>query len=115
MPNRLLRDGILSSRPVNSLSEPAELLYRRLMSVVDDYGRFEADPDLIRARCFPLQLERWTESRISQFLAELHGDSRLITVYSIGGKQFFQINNFRQRIQANLAIPIRPQSTVVYR
>ena len=44
MPNRILRDGILMSPRVNVLSSEAELFYRRLMSVVDDYGRFSAHP-----------------------------------------------------------------------
>ncbi len=40
MPNRVIREGILNSQRVNKLTEPAELFYRRLMSVVDDFGRF---------------------------------------------------------------------------
>ena len=72
MPTRILRDGIIDSRAVNALSEPGEILYRRLMSIVDDYGRFEADPELIRARCFPRQLDRWTIQRITDVLPELN-------------------------------------------
>ena len=51
MPNRILREGILSSERVDALSEGAEILYRRLMSVVDDYGRYFAHPTLIRSAC----------------------------------------------------------------
>jgi hypothetical protein len=39
MPSRLLREGILDSEAVNALSFAAEVFYRRLMSVVDDFGR----------------------------------------------------------------------------
>jgi hypothetical protein len=70
VPNRYLREGILDSEAVNRLSEEAELFYRRLMSVVDDYGRIEANLELLRARCFPLQLDRWPLSRVGQVLAE---------------------------------------------
>ena len=105
MPKRLLREGILESRAVNSLSEAGEILYRRLMSIVDDYGRFEADPDLIRARCFPLQLERWPTSRVTSVFTELHRDSPLVTVYYGGDKTYFQINKFNQRLQAKSRYP----------
>ena len=38
MPSRVIRDGILESESVNALSWEAELFFRRLMSVVDDFG-----------------------------------------------------------------------------
>ncbi len=119
MPTRILRDGIIDSKAVNALSEPAEILYRRLMSVVDDYGRFEADPELIRARCFPRQLDRWSVDRIDGVLQELtvkHGDFQLITVYSHGSKKLLQINNFGQRVQAKekYPAPTSPESTVIH-
>lgn len=124
MPRRLLREGILESRAVNSLSESAEILYRRLMSVVDDYGRFEADIDIIRARCFPLQLEKWSPKRVADHLHEIsgstspqlkngftpsstvkNGDCPLVTVYNVGAKTYLQINNFGQRIQSKPRYP----------
>jgi hypothetical protein len=42
MPVRILREGILTSERVDTLSPAAEVFYRRLMSVVDDFGRFSA-------------------------------------------------------------------------
>ncbi len=39
MPNRIIREGILTSEAVNSLSWEAEVFFRRLLSVVDDFGR----------------------------------------------------------------------------
>ena len=102
MPNRIIREGILGSRAVNSLSEHSELFYRRLMSIVDDYGRFEADPELIRARCFPRQLDRWPLTRVSQALAEVsktptEGGDPLVLIYDSGNKNYLEITNFGQR------------------
>lgn len=123
VPQRMLRDGIIDSRRVNRLSEPAEILYRRLMSVVDDYGRFECDLDVIRARCFPLQLDRWPISKIDACLEEIspvdyrespgetvdHCEPPLITVYSVGRKKYIQINNFGQRVQSKPKYPEPPE------
>lgn len=105
MPNRIIRDGILDSKAVNSLSEPAEIFYRRLMSVVDDYGRFEADPDLLRVKCFPRQLDRWPVSRVSEMLSEVSriptdDGQMLVSIYLHGRKQFLEITNFNQRCRA---------------
>lgn len=106
MPNRILRDGILDSKAVNSLSEQAELFYRRLMSVVDDYGRCEADADLLRVYCFPRRLESWPEERVSAALIEtMSGPYPLVTVYEVLGKKFLQINNFGQRARSSSKFP----------
>lgn len=116
MPNRILREGILTSRLVSELSEPAQLLYYKLMSAVDDYGRYDADLDLIRARCFPLEFSRWSTVRIGESLLEL-GESPLVTVYCFGSKKYLQINNFGQRLQAKPKYPEpdSPESTVIHR
>jgi hypothetical protein len=111
MPNRLIREGIITSRAVNSLSVDAELLYRRLMSVVDDYGRFEADPDILRARCFPLQLDQWPVVRINEALSSVSttrtgdGHGVLVTLYGLGHHKYLQINNFRQRVRSDSKYP----------
>lgn len=104
MPNRVVREGILDSRPVNSLSEEAELFYRRLMSIVDDYGRFTADPELIRARCFPLQLDRWPLSRVRRVLADVshvadENGFPLVLIYEVGSKSYIEIGKFDQRLR----------------
>lgn len=124
MPTRILREGIIGSEPVNAISDSAEILYRRLMSVVDDYGRFDAKDELVRARCFPLQLDRWSIERVGGCLNELtvsHGFPPLITVYFCGNKKYLQINNFGQRVQSKAKYPgpedgevvqVSPESTV---
>jgi hypothetical protein len=57
VPNRILRDGILTSEAVASLDWASEVFYRRLYSIVDDYGRHEAGHQLLRAKCYPLQTD----------------------------------------------------------
>lgn len=105
MPTRLIREGILDSKAVNSLSACGELFYRRLMSAVDDYGRFDADPTLLRARLFPRQMDRWSEDDIVAAIkecasAEISEGIPLVVLYGESGKQFLQLSNFGQRIQS---------------
>lgn len=106
MPNRILREGIIDSRAVASLSMGAELFYRCLMSIVDDFGRYEADPDLLRVKCFPRRLgeidRQMTVTWLTEVSQVLTDDGHpLVTVYQASNrKTYLQINNFKQRIRA---------------
>lgn len=93
MPTRVIRDGILTSEAVADLSMGAELFYRCLMSVVDDHGLYEANPRILRAKCFPLR-ENVTSAMVAEWLAEC--SQKLLLVYEVGGKQYLRINNFGQ-------------------
>lgn len=99
MPNRIVREGILTSERVNSLSPNAELFYRRLMSVVDDFGRFTANPTLLRASCYPLKLDSVKEDSISKHLAECVG-ARLIVLFTVADKAYLEMQDFRQQVRA---------------
>ena len=54
MPNRFIKESCQSSRTLQNLTDFEERLFWRLLTLTDDYGRFEADPKLIISRCFPL-------------------------------------------------------------
>lgn len=105
MPMRLVREGIITSERVNMLSEGAELFYRRLMSRADDYGRFEANPTLLRAALYPLRLDRITDADVKRWMAECTAPAPrpLIIVYD-GGKHL-QIMNFRQQTRSPSKYP----------
>lgn len=87
MPSRLLREGILDSEAVAVLSFPGEVFYRRLMSVVDDFGRFDARPAVLRSRLYPLQIDKVREADIERWIAECV-KSGLIALYSVSGKRY---------------------------
>ena len=84
MPNRILREGILSSERINTLSVHAELFYRRLLSVVDDYGRFFAHPALLRSACYPLRVDRVNERLVGAWLSETV-TAGLVETYRVKG------------------------------
>ena len=97
MPTRLIREGINDSLRVNALSEPAELFYRKLMGLVDDFGRYEAEPVLLRAKLYGLREER-TAAHVAKFLKEVSsGEKPLVIVYEVNGKKYLQIQDFGQR------------------
>jgi hypothetical protein len=87
MPHRILRESILTSDPVDKLSMPAEVFYRRLMSVVDDFGRFDARPSILRAACFPLRIDKVREADISRWLTECE-TAGLIALYAVDEKTY---------------------------
>jgi hypothetical protein len=109
MPNRYLREGILGSPRVNSLSIGAELMYRRLMSVVDDYGRFYGVPGTIRVSCWPTNPDRFTEEEVSGWLKECtKGHNPLIRVYEVAGIRYLELTDFRQFLRSKSRFPANP-------
>lgn len=120
MPNRIIREGILTSERIEQLSPQAELFYRRLMSVVDDFGRYDARPQMLRVSCFPLRVDRVREADITRWIAECAtagvialyavnraGGSRWIAASEMAGpavsgedKPYLVLQDFRQQVRA---------------
>ncbi|MBK5203904.1 MAG: hypothetical protein JJD98_00395 [Polaromonas sp.] len=96
MPNRIIREAILSSEKMALLGWPEEVFYRRLMSIVDDYGRYEANPQLLRARCYPLQTDAVRAADISRWMAACQ-TAGLILCYEVSGKCYVEVINFQQQ------------------
>lgn len=114
MPSRIIREGHLDSERVDALSEQAENFYSRLRLVVDDYGRFEADPIVLLARTYPRRVNRYTPDQISQWLAECGcGEEPLVTIYQVGRKRYLQVNGFGQRQRTDSKYPAPPNSVDV--
>lgn len=87
MPSRLLREGILDSDAVNSLSWPAEVFYRRLMSVVDDFGLFDGRLEVLRSRLYALKLEEVRAADVERWIAECV-KAGLIRCYDANSKPY---------------------------
>lgn len=105
MPTRIIRDGILTSERIALLGWPEEVFYRRLMSVTDDYGRFYAHPSLLRAACYPLHLNKVSDSDIGKWLTACV-NAALVRVYPAkDGKRYLEIQDFGQRVQSKSKFP----------
>ncbi|MCK6685788.1 MAG: hypothetical protein L6R30_25615 [Thermoanaerobaculia bacterium] len=99
MPVRLLRDWT-DSEAVNSISPEAEVLFTRLIMKADDFGRYTADPRLLRPYLFPRKLDQIREVSLERWLVELES-ARLVRRYVVAGKPYLAIEKFGQRVRAD--------------
>tara|TARA_Y100000310_G_C20568956_1_gene756979 strand:+ start:365 stop:1102 length:738 start_codon:yes stop_codon:yes gene_type:complete len=99
MPNRIIRDGILTSERLAKLSAGAEVCFYRLLVCADDWGRFHAHPAILRAALFPLKIDVVTEGELLGWLKEIT-KAELVTNYTANGKKYLQIATFNQRTRA---------------
>ena len=98
MPTRILRDWT-DSESVNKLSWEAEVFFIRLIMKADDFGRFSANPRLLKSVLFPLK-DGLRDADMSRWLAECE-KAGLIRVYSsLAGKFFLEIQRFQQRTRS---------------
>ncbi len=111
MPNRILREGILTSPRIARLGWAEEVFYRRLHSVVDDFGRYFADVGLLRAACYPRQLNKVTDPDIGKWLAACEA-AALVRVYPAeDGERYLQVLDFGQQVRAKRSKFPDPPST----
>ena len=77
MPNRVLKDSINESRGLTSCTFFAQDLYKRLITYADDYGRFNADPQIMVARLYPRELAVVSLDDLTDALIELVGVGKI--------------------------------------
>lgn len=99
MPNRILREGILESERIHRISPMAELFYRRLMSIADDYGRYACDVPVLLSRCYPRRPTWADEETVSLWIEECR-EVGLILVYEVQNRKYLEICDFRQQLRA---------------
>lgn len=95
MANRILRDWTLSEN-IECLSPHAEVLFTRLIMKADDFGRFHANPKLLKAALFPLK--EVNESDILVWLNECYA-AGVLNHYQVDGKKYLEIKEFGQRLR----------------
>lgn len=100
--DRIVRGGIIKSDRVNLLSWAGEVFYRRLMSVVDDYGRYEGRPTILRADLYPLRIDKVSDADVVKWLAEC-SKAGLVSVYHVNGKEFLELKDFNQRLRQKVS------------
>lgn len=98
MPERVVRPGILTSDAINRLSWQEEVFYRRLMSVVDDYGRFDGRDSVLRANLYPLRLDHVSDSDVRKWKTSC-SEAGVVRLYFVDEKPFIEILKFDQRMR----------------
>ena len=100
MPDRLIRESICSSETLNQLNDFEERFWHRLIVNCDDYGRFDARPEILKARLFPL-MEGKTKKDMTGALSKL-ASVGLVELYEVDGKPFLRVVTWDkyQRVRA---------------
>jgi hypothetical protein len=102
MPVRMLKPGLRTSEKFNRCSWMAQSAYIRIITMVDDFGRYLANPRLLRSELFPFGDSRGMDIPLPQVetaLSELK-NAELITLYENDGKSFLQVTQWKERIRA---------------
>lgn len=98
MPNRILRSTLRLSRRWNSCPETAQVFYIRLFMLADDYGRYEAHPQLLANEAYPYgdhfgdPVQKQTVEALLCCLV----DRGLIQTYSANGNSYLQITRWKE-------------------
>jgi len=96
--DRLIRGGILDSEKVNKLSWACECFYRRLLSLVDDYGNYDGRLEIIRSNAYPLKLNQVSASDIAKWLDE-SVSAGLVSCYEVDDKSYLHLYGFNQKLK----------------
>ena len=76
------------------LSHGAQLMFVKLIVAVDDYGRFDARPEILKGQLYPLE-KGTDEAMIVGWLDELcAGDKPPTMVYSVDGKTYLALTGW---------------------
>lgn len=89
MPNRIIRESICTSDTIDQLSAEEERIFTRLLVNCEDYGRMEARPEIVRAKCYPLKVDKFSLLDIERMLVKLV-EVGLIEIYENHGKRYLQ-------------------------
>jgi len=95
MPNRIIKESALTSGSLRKLSAEAERLFWRLVVVADDFGRFIANPAVVKAKCFPLRVDEFKTPMVQKWLQEIV-NGEMVTIYEVDLTLYGQFNNFEK-------------------
>lgn len=95
MPNRILKETICTSENLALLSAEEEVFFYRLIVNCDDFGRMDARPQVLLAKCFPLKVLDIPLERITEWLSALER-AGLILLYEAEGGRYLQLRTWEK-------------------
>lgn len=92
-----------------------QTLYVRILTLVDDYGRYEADPELIRSEGFPYGDPNGDPVPVptvdSSLLSLVSKD--LMVLYEFEGKRYLQLTRWKERVRSESRYPDPKNGTLL--
>jgi hypothetical protein len=103
MPQRFLRPGLRNSERWNRVSFGAQSLYVRLLTLVDDYGRYDGRMAVIWSECFAIWNDlnpklAITPQESAGFCSELLRIG-MVDFYEIEGRKCLQVSQWQERVR----------------
>lgn len=89
MPSRVIRGEINASRSLSRVSLEADLTFRALLVAVDDFGRCEADPLMLKAVLYPRR-PAVSPEMVAQWVGELAAEG-CVQSYVVDGVRYLQL------------------------
>lgn len=89
MPSRVIRGEINASRSLSRVSLEADLTFRALLVAVDDYGRCEADPLMLKALLYPRR-EKVAPRQVRAWVDELAVEG-CVVLYVVDGVEYLAL------------------------
>src|SRR5438128_5185804 len=108
MPQRFLRPGITNSERWNAVDWKCQSFFIRLLTLVDDYGRFDGRIPVIWAQCYAgwnaqhtdQIAEQITQKDVESMLLQIAAKScNLVEIYEFEGKKVLQVTQWQERIR----------------
>lgn len=96
MPSRVIRGEINESESLAQVSVHADLTFRALLVAVDDYGRFDARPNKLKAALFPMRDEVSAEIVLG-WVGELAAlPDPPVVLYEVDGRPYLHLPNWEK-------------------
>ena len=111
MPQRFLRPGLRDSDKWNACSFAAQSLYIRLLTLVDDYGRYDARISIIKGHAMALR-DDVNPQHCAALRSELQSNA-LLLVYACDGKECLQLTNWQERARGASRYPAPTDSNTL--
>lgn len=114
MPQRFLRPGIVTSLRLARCSPWAQLLYYKILSLVDDFSRYDAHPTVLSRAAFPYGDHKGRiikDDQIEAWLTELESarldtsDAPCLTRYQVNGTRYLMLHRWQERPRVNSRFP----------
>lgn len=96
MPSRVFRDEFRRSGSMSLVSMPAELTFAHIILAVDDYGRMDARPSVLKAELYPMR-DEVTAPEVVSWVRELAAiKDAPVLLYEVADRPYLLLVNWEE-------------------